>query len=428
MRRYFCLVKLIVQGIECYYDSVKVLNDVNFTINGGHFLGIIGPNGSGKTTLLRTISGLLKPKIGSVLINGQEVHMLKRVEVAKKIGVVPQNPSSTLNFTVLDVVLMGRNPYLRWMESEDVDDLSIVEWAMKLTNTLHLANRYIDELSGGEKQRVIIARALAQKPKVLLLDEPTLHLDVNYQLEIMELIRRLCNEQKLAVIAVLHDFNLAARYCDSLAIMKEGQVIAIGPCKEVLTSQNIEEAFSVKMIIKKHPVTGFLYAVPLSKNEENNSTRKLKVHLICGGGSGGYLMRSLIREGFRLTTGVLNVIDSDYEAAETLRIPVICEAPFSPITNERHQENLKMIMTADIVLIADVPFGHMNIKNLEAVLEAQKAGKKIIIVTGQPDKNKDYTGGKAKAILKRLEEHGAVIVKDEEEAIKTVKNLEEVKG
>jgi iron complex transport system ATP-binding protein len=327
-------VKLIVQGIECYYDSVKVLNNVSFTVSGGHFFGVIGPNGSGKTTLLRTISGVLRPKIGSVLIDNQEIHMLKRVEVAKKVGVVSQNPSSTLNFTVLDLVLMGRNPYLGRMENEDADDLSIAEWAMKLTNTLHLANRHIDELSGGERQRVIIARALAQRPKVLLLDEPTLHLDINHQLEIMELLRRLCSEQKLAVVAVLHDFNLAARYCDSLAIMSQGRITAIGPCEKVLTSRNIEKAFGVRMMIKRHPVT------------------------------------------------------------------------------------------ADIVLIADMPFGHLNLKNLEAALEAQKAVKRIVIVAGQPSRSRDYTGGRAKAILERLEEQGAIVVKNEKKAIKIVKSLE----
>jgi len=420
----FCLVKLIVQGIECYYNSVKVLDNVSFTVSGGSFFGVIGPNGSGKTTLLRTISGVLRPKIGSVLIDNQEIHTLKKVEVAKKVGVVPQNPSSTLNFTVLDVVLMGRNPYLGRMESEDADDLSIAEWAMKLTSTLHLADRHIDELSGGERQRVIIARALAQRPKVLLLDEPTLHLDINHQLEIMELLRRLCSEQKLAVIAVLHDFNLAARYCDSLAIMSQGRITAIGPCERVLTSRNIEEAFGVRVVIKRHPVTGFLYATPLSKGGKNHPTRKFKVHLICGGGSGGYLMRELVEEVFRLTAGVLNVIDSDYETAEALGVPAICEAPFSPITDENHQENLKMIMAADIVLIADMPFGYMNLKNLEAALEAQKAGKRIVIVAGQPSRSRDYTGGRAKAILERLKEQGAIVVKNGKEAIKIVKSLE----
>ena len=418
------MVKIIIKNVECYYNSIKALDSITFEVDEGDFVGIVGPNGSGKTTLLRCLSGILKPKVGYVLIDGEDVSILSRREMAKRVGVVPQESYIGFNFKVLDVVLMGRHPHIRRFESKR--DLEIAFRAMEAVKVQHLADRFITNVSGGERRRIIIARALAQEPEILLLDEPTVHLDINHQIEIMELLRKLCDKQGLTVIAVLHDFNLAARYCDSLVMMNRGRIVAIGPCEKVLTSQNIEEAFGVKMIVNRHPVTGFLYLVPLLRGDgnENKPTKKLKVHLICGGGSGGYLMRELVGEGFRLTVGVLNVIDSDYETAKALGVSVVCEAPFSPITDENHQENLKMITAADIVLIADMPFGYMNLKNLEAALEAQKAGKRIVIVAGQPSRSRDYTGGRAKAILERLKEQGAIVVKNGKEAIKIVKSLE----
>lgn len=418
-------MRLVVQGVECYYNSVKVLENVSFTVTSGHFLGIIGPNGSGKTTLLKTIAGVLKPKVGSVLIDNQEIHKLKRVEVAQKIGVVPQNPSTSFNFTVLDVVLMGRNPYLERMKGEGLNDLLIAKQAMKLTGTLHLANRYIEELSGGERQRVIIARALAQNPKVLLLDEPTQHLDINHQLEIMGLLVKLCKENMLTVIMVIHDINLAARYCDSIIVMKQGRIIAMGSCEETLTKQNIEEAFSINVVVKRHPITGSLYIVPLQKITEKRPVRKLKIHLICGGGTGGVLMRKIVDEGFELTAGVLNVIDSDYETAEALGIPTVCEAPFSPITDENHKNNMDLICKADVVLVANTPFGFSNIRNLEAAKEALEKGKKVVVIQETPCNERDYTGGIASDIFRRLEKKGAIFVENQEKAITIIKALEE---
>jgi iron complex transport system ATP-binding protein len=419
------MVKLVVRGVECYYDSVRVLEDVSFSVEAGDLVGVIGPNGSGKTTLLKTVSGVLKPRMGAVFLDSLEIHRLRRSEVAQRVAVVPQDSSATFNFTVLDMVLMGRTPYMGRMQSEDAGDLAVAEKAMKLTNTLHLAERLVTELSGGERQRVIIARALAQEPKVLLLDEPTLHLDINHQIEIMELLKRLCRESRLAVLAVLHDFNLAARYCDSLILLNRGRIAALGSCEEVLTSSNIEEAFGVKIIVKRHPATGFLYVAPLPKTQPTyKASKRLKVHIVCGGGSGGELMRILLEMGYKLSTGVLNVIDSDYEAAKALGVPVICEAPFSPITDENHRDNLNLIRKADVVLVTEVPFGHVNLKNLEAVREALKMGKKVVVVKGDPEKERDYTGGKAAAILKELEAREALFVESQEEALSTIETLE----
>lgn len=180
-------VTLKIENIECRYYNTKVLEDVTFEASGGDFVGLIGPNGSGKTTLLRSISRILKPHVGTILLDGRDVYSIKIKEVAKKMAVVHQEQTS-FPFTALEIVLMGRTPHLKWLEKEEEKDYTIAENAMKGTNTWHLADRPFTELSGGEKQRVIIAQAFAQEPKVLLLDEPTVHLDINNQMEILYLI------------------------------------------------------------------------------------------------------------------------------------------------------------------------------------------------------------------------------------------------
>lgn len=246
-------MKLKIKNITFYYESLKALEEVTFEAKDGEILGIIGPNGSGKTTLLKCINLILKPKIGTILINEADVSKLSRREIAKKIGMTPQISSKLFPFTVLDLVLMGRTPHLGRFEGESRRDLDIVKEAMKLTNIEPLANRLIDELSGGEFQRVIIARALAQEPDILLLDEPTLHLDINHQLEIMELIRKLAKNRGLTAIVVSHDLNLAARFCDRLLLLNSGKIYAFGSPKEVLSPEKIRKVYHINVKVNHHP-------------------------------------------------------------------------------------------------------------------------------------------------------------------------------
>lgn len=245
---------LKIKNISFSYESVKALENVDFEAKDGEVLGIIGPNGSGKTTLLRCINRVLNPKVGTVLIDEKDISKLDRREIARKIGVVPQH-STIFPFTVFEVVLMGRFPHMKTFGGEKLNDFKVVKNAMELTGTLHLSQRLIDELSGGEMQRVMIARALAQEPDVLLLDEPTLHLDVNYQLEVSELVRKITEEKRLIVILVSHDLNLAARYCDKLILLNSGKIHSIGSVSEVLTPEKIKGVYHVDVEVKYHPLT-----------------------------------------------------------------------------------------------------------------------------------------------------------------------------
>jgi len=241
---------LRVQGVEFGYKSVPVLEDVGFCAEAGEIVGVLGPNGSGKTTLLKCMNKALTPKAGTVLVDERDVSVLERKEIAKEMGVVPQNSGVNFPFTALEIVMMGRGPNLKRFEMEGEDDIKIVKKAMKATDVIGLAARPMTELSGGERQRVIIARALAQTPKIMLLDEPTLHLDVNHQLEILDMVRNLAKKDRLTVVMVSHDLNMAARYCDKLLLLHEGKVLAAGTVSEVLTSENMETVFKIRAVAK----------------------------------------------------------------------------------------------------------------------------------------------------------------------------------
>jgi len=264
-------MKLCIRNITFSYEAVKVLEGVTFEVKEREVFGIIGPNGSGKTTLLKCIDMVLKPKIGAILVDGEDVSYFDRREIAKKIGLVPQRESAVYPFTTLDVVLMGRTPHMERFAGESPKDLEAVGNALKITEIEHLAERSVDELSGGEMQRVVIARALAQEPEVLLLDEPTLHLDVNHQLELLDLIKKLTNERRLVTVLVSHDLNLASRYCDKLVLLNSGKIYSVGTTSEVLTPKNIEHVFNVNVEVNYNPSAKYYNIILLSSAK--NSTR-----------------------------------------------------------------------------------------------------------------------------------------------------------
>ena len=417
------MVTLRISSIDCYYGSIKALDNVAFSVREGEFVGILGPNGSGKTTLLRAISRTLKPRVGTVLLDDTSIYDMENREVAKNVAVVPQETIATFDFTALDIVLMGRTPYIDRFRQESREDLAIVKRVMKLTNTWHFAERLVNELSGGEKQRIIIARALTQEPQLLLLDEPTTHLDISNQLEIMDLIKHLCETKKLLIVAVFHDFNLAARYCDSIILLNDGKIVAVGKSDETLTSENVRKVFSVDTIVKKHPVTGFLHVIPISR-PINQQQKSLSVHLICGCGTGSPLMKILKDEGYFVTAGVLNLLDTDQETAQLLKIPITSEAPFSPITEEAHTANLQMISKAKVIVITPTQFGDGNLRNLNAAETALEKGIPTILLEDGSIEERDFTNGKATNYITKLKNNGAITVKNTSELLQFLDKLE----
>jgi iron complex transport system ATP-binding protein len=404
------MVSLNIDGVECRYGSIKILENVNLSVKAGDFVGILGPNGSGKSTLLKSVSRTLKPSKGAVMLNDKDVYKLKNIEVAKQMAVVPQDNSISFGFTSLEVVLMGRHPHMERFQMETENDMAIARRVMNLTNTWHLAQRPVNELSGGERQRVIIARALAQEPKVLLLDEPLTYLDIINQLEVMDLIKSLCVADGIIAMAVVHDLNLAARYCNNALLLKNGKVYAAGTIDVVLTSENIKAVFKVDALVRKNAVTNSLYIVPLSP-PKSSPPRNCSIHIVSGAGTGTVLMKALQEEGYTITAGVLNVLDTDYETAQFLNIPVLSEAPFSPITDKSQMDNLNMMTKSAFVVITSVPFGYGNLPNLESALEAVKEGTQTYVIEEEPIESRDFTGGKATALMAELRKRGAVFIK-----------------
>ncbi len=237
-----------------YYEhDGTVLRGVSLELGAGELVGLIGPNGSGKTTLIRILSGLLVPSQGEVCLDGQDMRAFDRRQVAQRVAVVPQELNVPFAFSAYEMVMMGRTPHVRPIMGAGPRDCQVVAEKMELTATSVLAERPFNELSGGEKQRVIMAMALAQEPEILLLDEPTVHLDINHQVEILELIKRLNRRDSLTVLATMHDLNLAALYFDRLILLDAGQVVASGNPSEVLREESIRRVFQADVQVQEHP-------------------------------------------------------------------------------------------------------------------------------------------------------------------------------
>jgi len=245
---------LTLKGVYfSYNDSREILSDINFHLPKGELLGIIGPNGSGKTTLLNVISGILKPKKGEISLLNQNLNKLPIEQIAKFISVVPQDTWVTFNFKAKEVVFMGRLPYISRLKGETLEDYQISREAMKKTHSLSLSENNIQEISGGERQRVFMAKALAQTPQLLLLDEFTSHLDLNYKYEMLNLLKKALKEEGLTIISVFHDLNLASIASDRLLLLNEGKIEKIGTPQEVLTKEIIQKAYGVRPILINHP-------------------------------------------------------------------------------------------------------------------------------------------------------------------------------
>lgn len=242
-----------IKNLNFSYATKKILKDINLKINPGEFVGIIGPNGSGKTTLLKNICQVLKPDKGTILIDGRSHYKPK--ELAQKVAVVSENGPINFDFTVLEIVLMGRAPFLRRFQQEGREDIEIARSAMEATDTLQFIERPITQLSAGERQRVFIAQCLAQMPKIILLDEPTNYLDVYYKIKIFNFFSALNKEKGVTILSVLHDLNLAARYCDKLVLMSEGKIFALGRTEDVLTATNIQKVYGIEVIIRRNETT-----------------------------------------------------------------------------------------------------------------------------------------------------------------------------
>lgn len=399
-----------MESVDFRYPERQIFSGLSLSLERGEVLGLIGPNSSGKTTLLKLMDGLLQPQGGRILLGESNLDQIPRAQVARTIAVVPQAMEVPFSFTVGEIVLMGRAPYLTRFGWEKQKDLDVAHEAMALTDVAGLGERTFWELSQGERQRVLIARALAQEPRVILLDEPTSHLDINHQVEINELIRGLNLQKGLTVLHISHDLNLAAEYCHRIVLLHQGSVFSAGVPSEVITEENIRRVYETKVLVEKNPLSGAPRITLLGKGKMEPSGPQRTVHIICGEGSGVDSARRLLLRGYRVSLGVLNTGDTDQKIGRTLGLPMALEGPFSAISERGLEENRKLIERADLVLVEKFHVGPGNLANLRAALEALGRGKKVIALENNLEY--DFTGGEAKACYQRLKERGAVFIPD----------------
>ncbi|MGE5590202.1 MAG: heme ABC transporter ATP-binding protein [Bacillota bacterium] len=406
-----------VQGLTVGYTAGHpVLQDVTLAFEPGAFCGIVGPNGSGKSTLLKTLTGVLRPTRGRALLDGRPVHLLPPADLARKVAVVAQDSPADFDFTVLDVVIMGRFPFLGRLQWEGPQDEALAREALTLVKAEHLAERLYRSLSGGERQRVVLARALCQQPEVLLLDEPTSHLDLGHQAEVFNLLESL-HGQGLTVIAVLHDLNLAARYCRRLVVMQSGRVVADGPTGQVLTEELVRRVYGSEVTLVPHPLDGGPQVIPLYRRPRPVArSGSRRVHVVGGGGAAARLLERLAQAGMEVTLGPVNTGDTDWSVARLHRVPLIELPPFTPVTAAAAAEHRRRIGEADAVVVAGLYVGPGNLDNLRAVLDAG-AGRTTVLVEPTPIRSRDFTGGEAARLWQALTGVSAVVVPDDDAAL-----------
>ena len=412
--------RLDAENIEIQYSSeaAPVVAQLTLALSPGVFTGIIGPNGSGKSSIIRALSRILKPSGGAVLLEGQDLYAgLSARASAQVIGVVPQDTSVSLNFSVREVVRMGRAPHLpvRPFATETAEDEQIVSAALRNAGVEDLAGRPVTTLSGGERQRVLLARALAQQPEILLLDEPTASLDLRHQAQVLTLAQRLAHSGH-AVLAVLHDVNLAAAYCDTLVLLHGGRIAASGTPKDVLTAENLQAVYGVRVWVRPHPVSGRPLVLPLPELPQSGEKTRPHVHVICGSGTGAGLLLALRDLGFPLSAACLHDGDPDADAAQALEIPSAIEPAFSLLSYAALEQAALLAQSADAVVLSEVPFGRANLANLEAALSLRRAGKPVICQQcprADFRSTRDFTGGAAQNLWSALLAEGAVVLPDQ---------------
>lgn len=268
------MYKIEIKNLSMCIDKKQILKDISFSVKKGSFVGIIGPNGSGKSTLLKNIYRLYKPSSGHILLDNKELSKMKHKECAREMAVFAQEHNSYFDFTVQEIVKMGRYPYKSMFDSYSKEDDEMVKKVLKQAHMEQYADRNFSELSGGEKQRTLIARALVQNTDFLILDEPTNHLDIGYQIQLMDIVKHM----NVTTLAAIHDMNIAAMYCDYLIVMKEGTIVNSGTVEEVITPQMLKEVFGVNAYVGVNPINNKLQISYMHSHEHINGLGTDHVH------------------------------------------------------------------------------------------------------------------------------------------------------
>lgn len=362
------------------YGSKVVVDGVEISGIKGQVVCLLGPNGTGKTTILRTLSGLLQPIKGEVYINGEELSTINKKDLAKKLSVVLTKKFSGGLMKVFEVAAMGRYPHTGFFGRLSKEDMEKTFEALKTVNADYLAQRYFDELSDGEKQKVLVARALVQEPEVIILDEPTTHLDIRHRLELLDILKTLSKEKGITVILSLHEVDMALKSCDKVVLVKNNKILAYGVPEDVINEEIINELYS----IKDANFNNLLGSIEISNLVKPN------VYVIGGCGYGAPVYRALTKHDIGLATGIIHQNDIDYEIARTIGIEVQSEKAFEDINDISFKKAIEVIDNIEVVIDSGCPIGKINRKNIDLINYALSKGKKVFTLRSEEEYKELY--------------------------------------
>jgi iron complex transport system ATP-binding protein len=415
---------LDVASVTVRYGSRVALHEVSMVARPGTVVALAGPNGSGKSTLLRAAVGLEPTSAGAIRLDGGPVADLRLPERARRVAWMPQEEPAGDNLPVVDYVRYGRFPHVTPFVGDVPGGEQVVDLALEKAGIQELRDRPVWELSGGERQRVRFARVLAQEAPVLLLDEPTAHLDIAHQLDLLDRVRSLARVDRTAVVVALHDLNLAARFADRVVVLARGRLVAEGSPAETLSPRLLSEVWGIDAELRFDPASRLPYLIPriptpaLAASGPGRRVGR-PVHVVAGGGSGGPLLRRLVDAGCSVTAGVLPLFDSDAALAEELRIPTAREVPFAPISPETRGQLRAFLAGSEWIVAAAFPVGPANLANLEEL--ALVADPHRILLLAQPaDREWDFTGGRARTLRATLIGAGARELPDPEAVLRAI--------
>lgn len=368
------------ENLAVGYGKKTVIDDINIEALRGQVLCLLGPNGAGKTTILRTLSGLLTPISGQVYIKDQKVAEINKKELAKILAIVLTKKLQGDFMTVFDIVATGRYPHTGYFGKLMPKDLDKIDEALKTVNAVDLTKRYFDELSDGEKQKVMVARALVQEPQVIILDEPTTHLDIKHRLELIDILKTLSNKKGITVILSLHEIDLALKSSDKVLLVKDGKIRAYGVPEDVVNEDIIRELYDMD----EGAFNNLLGAV------EIRNTNPSSVYVIGGDGSGIPVYRTLTKHHIGFSTGIVYDNDVDYEIARTIGVDIDSEEAFEEINDISYKKAINNLKDKDVVIDCGFHIGLINKKNLDLITYAVKNNIKVISLRGKEEAQKVY--------------------------------------
>ncbi len=404
---------LEAEGLTLRYGERTALRGVSFQTAPRELVALAGPNGSGKSSLLRAVMGLERLAEGRIAVRGKDARTLTIQERAREVAWMPQEEPVGEDLSVEEYVRYGRSPYLGGLLPQTDPDPEATDRAVVALGLEDLRGRGIRGLSGGERQRVRLARVLAQGTSLLLLDEPTSHLDIGHQLDMLGRVRDLARREGRSVIVAIHDLNLAARFADRVMVLSHGQLVSEGTPEEVLSPALLRQVWGVDAELRRDSRGRVPYLIPRlpDPTPSPHPGGRPRVHVVAGGGSGLELLRRLFDRGCDLTAGVLPLFDSDSDLAEELGVPSVLELPFAPLSSESRERLRQLMSSSEIVVVAAFPVGPTNVGNLEEV-ERVVGVRRVLLVHQDRARPWDFTGGSAARLRAQILEKGGEEVSD----------------